>query len=216
MGCLTQVGVLLPFSIIIASSLSLFFLFFILRKYEFLLGGQIAVTASIVFGLLSMNCPMYQWIWIYSGSVSSGVLALMLVRYWVAREARKNTVSLSSYVSPLEKEFEIPVRVIDTQKMRAFVHGKAAYLSVGLLEHLNWDEVRAVVAHEVYHLKHSPDKLISSLLALSSLTFKPYNDEHLADKYAAKVAGEDNLVRALKKLETAGSIQRIRDVLRSS
>jgi heat shock protein HtpX len=159
---------------------------------------------------------MFQWIWIYSGSVSSGVLVLMLVRYWLAREVRKNTVPLSSYVLPLEKEFGIPVRVIDSQKMRAFVHGKAAYLSVGLLEHLNGDEVRAVMAHEVYHLKHSPDKLISSLLALSSLTFKPYDDEHLADKYAAKVAGEDNLARALEKLETAGSVQRIKDILRSS
>jgi len=175
-----------------------------------------AVTASIVFGLVSMNCPMYQWIWIYSGSVSSGILALTLVRYWVAKEAYKNTVPLSSYVLPLEKEFGIPVRVIDTQKMRAFVHGKAAYLSVGLLEHLNWDEVRAVVAHEVYHLKHSPNKLISSLLALSSLTFRPYDDEHLADKYAAKIAGEHNLARALEKLEIAGSVQRIKDILRSS
>jgi heat shock protein HtpX len=216
LGCLTQLDILLPFFIIIASSLSLFVLFFKLRKYEFLLGGQMAVTASIVVGLVSMNCPMFQWIWVYSGVVSSGVLVLMLVRYWVAREARKNTVPLSSYVLPLEKEFGIPVRVIDTQKMRAFVHGKAAYLSVGLLEHLNRDEVRAVVAHEAYHLKHSPDKLIPSLLALSSLTFKSYNDEHLADKYAAKVAGEDNLARALNKLETAGSVQRIKDIFKSS
>ncbi|HXY87694.1 MAG TPA: M48 family metalloprotease [Candidatus Acidoferrales bacterium] len=175
-----------------------------------------AVTVSIVFGLISMTCPMYQWIWIYSGSVSSGILALTLVRYWVAKEARKNTVPLTSYVLPLEKEFGVPVRVIDTQKMRAFVHGEAAYLSVGLLEHLNWDEVRAVVAHEVYHLKHSPDKLISSLLALTSLTFKPYDDEHLADKYAAKVAGEDNLARALEKLEIAGNVQRIKDIFKSN
>jgi len=72
------------------------------------------------------------------------------------------------------------------------------------------------VAHEVYHLKHSPDKLISSLLALSSLTFRPYDDERLADKYAAKVAGDDNLAKALEKLETAGSVQRIKDIFRSS
>lgn len=124
---------------------------------------------------------MFQWIWVYSGVVSSCVLVLVLVRYWMAREARKNVASSSSYVLPLEKEFEVPVRVIDTQEIRAFAHGKVAYLSVGLLEYLNRDEVRDVVAHEVYHLKHSPDKLISSLLALSSLTFKPYNDEHLAD-----------------------------------
>lgn len=62
---------------------------------------------------------------------------LVLVRYWMAREARKNTVPLSSYVLPLQKEFEVPVRVIDTQKIRAFAREKVAYLSVGLLEYLN-------------------------------------------------------------------------------
>ena len=216
LGCLTQLGILLPFSIVVASSLSLLALFFKLRRYELLLGGQITVTVSTLFGLVSMNCPIFQWIWVYSGVVSSGVLVLVLVRYWMAREARTNTVSLSSYVLPLEKEFEVPVRIIDIQKIRAFAHGNVAYLSVGLLEYLNRDEVRAVVAHEVYHIKHSPDKLISSLLALSSLTFKPYNDEHLADKYAAEVVGKDNLAKALKKLETASGMQRINDVFRSS
>ena len=72
------------------------------------------------------------------------------------------------------------------------------------------------MAHEVYHLKHSPDKLISSLWALSSLTFNPCNDEHLADKYGAEVAGKNNLAKALKKLETASSVQRINDIFRSS
>jgi hypothetical protein len=41
---------------------------------------------------------MFQWIWVYSGFVSSGVLVLVLIRYWIAREARKNVVSFSSYV----------------------------------------------------------------------------------------------------------------------
>ena len=106
-----------PFSIVVASSLSLLALFFKLRRYELLLGGQITVTVSILFGLVSMNCPIFQWIWVYSGVVSSAVLVLVLVRYWMAREARTNTVSLSSYVLPLEKEFEVPVRIIDIQKI---------------------------------------------------------------------------------------------------
>lgn len=159
---------------------------------------------------------MLAWIWAYLGLVSSGLLILSLVRYWLAREAHTNTASLSSYVEALEGEFGVAIRVIDTQKIRAFAHRKAIYLSVGLLERLDRDEVKAVVAHEAYHVKHSPNKFISSILAVGSLTFFSFNDDHLADHYAASVVGKDALVRALKRLEVAGSGQRIKEIFNSA
>jgi len=66
---------------------------------------------------------------------------------------------------------------------------------------LNVNEVRAVVAHEVYHYKNSPNKILSSLLAFLSLTFIRFNDERLADLYAAEVVGSGTLASALRKLD---------------
>jgi len=179
-----------------------------------LVAGQAAAASAIVVGIVSMNCAMFEWIWAYLGVVSFGLLTLSLVRYCLTREGETNHTGLSSYVATLEAQFGIPIRVLDTQKIRAFAHRRAAYLSVGLLERLDEDEVTAVIAHEAYHVKHSPSKLVSSLAALSSLTFVPYNDEHSADQYAADIAGKDTLARALRKLEIVGGEQRIEDLFK--
>jgi Zn-dependent protease with chaperone function len=186
--------------------------FLVWKRFELLIAGQAGMASAIVVGFVSMNCPMFQWIWAYLGAVSFGLLTLSLVRYWLTRKDQMKHAGISSYVATLEAQFGIPIRVIDTQIIRAFAHRRAAYLSVGLLERLDKDEVTAVVAHEAYHVKHSPSKLVSSLAALSSLTFVPYNDEHSADQYAADVAGKDTLARALRKLEIAGGEQRINDL----
>ena len=74
------------------------------------------------------------------------------------------------------------------------------------------DEVKAVVAHELYHLNHSPNKFLSSLLALASLTFRRFNDEHKADLYAVKTSGIKNLICALKKLQIKDAGKRIKKI----
>jgi Zn-dependent protease with chaperone function len=158
---------------------------------------------------------MFQWIWAYLGIVSFGLLTLSLVRYYLTRKGQTSHAGLLSYIAKLEAQFGIPIRVIDTQRIRAFAHRRAAYLSVGLLERLDKEEVTAVVAHEAYHIKHSPSKLVSSLAALSSMTFVPYSDEHSADQYAADIAGKDTLARALRKLEIADGEKRIENLLKS-
>ena len=205
---------MLPFLAILVTAAGFFSVFLVWKRFELLIAGQVATASAIVVGIASMNCPMFQWIWAYLGVVSFGLLTLSLIRYCLTRKGQTKHAGLSSYVATLEAQFGIPIRVIDTQKIRAFAHRRATYLSVGLLERLDKDEVKAVVAHEAYHVKHSPSKLLSSIAALSSLTFVPYNDEHSADKYAADVAGKDTLARALQKLEIVGGEQRIEDLFK--
>jgi Zn-dependent protease with chaperone function len=206
---------LLPFLAILVAAGGFLSVFLVWKRFELLIAGQAAVASAIVVGIISMSCPMFQWIWAYLGVVSFGLLTLSFVRYCLTHEGQTNHAGLLSNVATLEAQFGIPIRVIDTQKIRAFAHRREAYLSVGLLERLDEDEVTAVVAHEAYHVKHSPSKLVSSLAALSSLTFVPYNDEHLADQYAADTVGKDTLARALRKLEIVGGDQRIEGLLKN-
>ncbi|MGZ4865132.1 MAG: M48 family metalloprotease [Halobacteriota archaeon] len=119
------------------------------------------------------------------------------------------------FILSIAQEFGIPIRVIGSQKVRAAYH-RAAYLSVGLLEQLEADEIRAVIAHEVYHHKHSPNRLLLSMLAVSSLKFVPFSDESLADRYAAEAVGKDEFVRMLQKRNVVSSRQRIRDLFQST
>ncbi|MGZ4864114.1 MAG: M48 family metalloprotease [Halobacteriota archaeon] len=215
LGCLTQAGMLLPFLAILVTAAGFFSVFLVWKRFELLIAGQVATVSAIVVGIVSMSCPMFQWIWAYLGIVSFGLLMLSLVRYCLTRNDQTNHAGLASYVATLEAQFDIPIRVIDTQRIRAFAYQGATYLTIGLLERLDKDEVAAVVAHEAYHVKHSPSKLVSSLAALSSLTFFQYNDEHSADQYAADIAGKDTLARALRKLEIAGAEQRIKNLFKS-
>ncbi|MGZ7189515.1 MAG: hypothetical protein ACXVI4_04295, partial [Halobacteriota archaeon] len=111
---------ILPLSVILTSAPVFFSFFLISRRFEAFIAGQAALASAIIVIIASMSCPMFAWLWIYLGIVSSGLLALSIVRYWLARTARLNTFSHIPFISALAQEFDIPVRVIDTQKVRAF------------------------------------------------------------------------------------------------
>ena len=81
-----------------------------------------------------------------------------------------------------------------------------------MIERLEKDEIKAVIAHEIYHLKYSPNKIISSLLTIASLTFYRYSDEFSADKYAAEITSKESLISALKKLDIKDSMKRINNL----
>jgi heat shock protein HtpX len=203
----------MPFFALLATAVCLFAVFLILRRSEALIAGQAVTTSAIIMGFISMSCPMFQWIWAYVGAVSFGLFTLSVVRFHLIRREQVISGVHLPCISKLEAAFEIPIRIIDSQKMRAFAHRRAVYLSIGLLERLDCDELMAVVAHEAYHVKHSPSKLVSSVAALASLTFVPFNDERSADQYAVSMAGRDALRGALEKLEISGCDQRLEALL---
>jgi heat shock protein HtpX len=167
------------------------------------------MTALIFLNLLSMDCHMYDWFWYYLSIIVLGSIGILLVKKIVDNYIDKHVLKNSSFLSEFEEEFNAPIKIIDSQKIRAFVYNKTIFLSVGLLEILTQDEIRAVIAHEVYHLYYSPNKIISSILALSSLTFKRYKDEYLADRFAADLTGLEHLCNALEKLQIKDYKKRI-------
>ena len=209
-SCISESNLILPFVTLVGLTIACLIMFFIKRKFGLLVGGQTFATMFISFNLFSMQCYMFKWVWIYLGIIIIGTLLISITKYYFDLQLSNMIIQPSSYIFKLEQEFKAPIDLIDTQKIKAFHYKKRIYLSVGLLERLEKDEIRAVVAHEVYHLNHSPNKLVSSFLALTSLTFHRYNDEHYADRYAAKTAGIRNLITALKKLEIRDYEERAR------
>jgi heat shock protein HtpX len=152
---------------------------------------------------------MFNWLWIYLGIILIGSLMIFIIKNLLDNEIDENIINSISFVYEFEKEFNVPIQIIDSQRIKAFHYRKRIYLSIGLLERLEKEEIRAVIAHEIYHLKYSPNKIVSSLLAISSLTFRRYNDEKSADKYAVKITGVNNLINALKKLHIKNYEKRI-------
>ena len=67
--CIVNAGLVYPL-IFLFSAVAIFLLLFIIqRKYELLLGAQSFMSIIISVNLLSMNCYMFSWLWIYLGII---------------------------------------------------------------------------------------------------------------------------------------------------
>lgn len=156
------------------------------------------VTVMISTSLASMDCYMSTWVWVYLGGVIAGAVAIGLLRAYSRSRLESASLGRFEALADLEVEFDVDIVVLDTQMVRALDYRDTSYLSVGLLERLDDDQLRTVVAHEVYHLATRSPRMLSSFLALTSLTFLRYSDEREADAYAARLIGEEGIVAALE------------------
>ncbi len=208
-SCLSAAGLLYVFLALIFVAV-LFFIFYLFTKnVKFMFTTQMVTTAVIALNFISMRCEVFQLTWFYIGIVTFGGFLLWTTKHYVSSQC-ENTIPPPKYISKFETEFNTRIKILTTQRIKAFVYKNEVYLSVGLLERLNGDELRAVIAHEKYHIKHSPNKLFSSVLALTSLTFRRHNDDFKADKYAAEIVGATHLISALRNLEIINGDARIK------
>ena len=179
-----------------------------LEGFKTLIGAQMMVTVMVSTSLASMDCYMSTWVWFYLGAVIAGAVAIGLLRAYSRSHLESASLGRFDALADLEEEFDVEIVVLDTQRVRALAYRGTVYLSMGLLERLDDDQLRAVIAHEVYHLVTRSPRMLSSFLALTSLTFLRYSDEREADAYAARLIGEDAIVGALETLEIRDREQR--------
>ncbi|PNX45784.1 MAG: hypothetical protein BV457_08910 [Thermoplasmata archaeon M9B1D] len=207
--CIQDAGLLYPLIGLVALVIIFGLIFIFKRNYESLLTSQFFMTVIISLNLLSMNCDMFYWLWLYLGIILMGTILLGFVKIYLNLKLDKNIFKLPTFLSDIGKHWDVDIRILDSQRIKAFAYKNKIYLSIGLIERLEKDEIKSVVAHEVYHLKHSPSKFLSSFLAITSLTFKRFRDEYQADRYAAKTTGLANLINAFRKLQIKDGEKRI-------
>ena len=164
------------------------------------MSAQTIATMMITLNFISMTCETFNMFWLYIGIVLSGGILFWTARHLVSRQC---SVALRppDFISQFEDEFDVRIRLLPSQKIKAFVHQNNIYITMGLVERLELPELRAVIAHEVYHVRNSPNKVLSSFLAVTSLTFKRHNDDPAADKFAAELIGKEHLIQAFKTLQ---------------
>lgn len=213
--CIVSANLVTTITVLLGLVAIFLFFFFLKRRYELLLTAQFIMSIIISINLLFMICYMYYWIWIYFGIILTGSIIIVLVKYFIDSYVNNKTVGSIEYLSDIEKEFDVKINVIDTAVVRAFVFLKKIYVSIGLLERLEKEEIKAVIAHEVYHLRFSPNKFTSSFLAIASLSFYRYSDEYAADRFAAKMTRKEDLIRALRKLDIKDAEKRISNINKS-
>jgi Zn-dependent protease with chaperone function len=195
---------------LIMGALVLGTIFLLTKKPHHMFLSQMVTTFAVVEGFRQMTCSMAAYVWIYFGMISGAMVFLGFVNVTFSKRIRNLEIRDAHFLRGLSAELGCEIFLLDTQKIKAFTHRGRIYLSVGLVELLEPKEIKAVAAHELYHVKNTPNRFMANSLALASLWLKSYRDEANADRYSAELAGKDNLISALEKLNVKGHKKRAR------
>ncbi|MCE8423395.1 MAG: M48 family metalloprotease [Candidatus Methanoperedens sp.] len=178
------------------------------QKLLTLIGAQLAILSAIAAAFYLMKCSDMLTIHLYlayagiSLFLIFGVLRFydrIMIKRLGARPAREMIGWTQEFVDKLTNA---TVYYYDSAVPKAFAAGRSIFLSLGLLELLNDDEIKAVLAHESWHIRNNSRMPFLKQLAL--MTFSPQREtdiEDLADYFAAKIAGSDALFSARSKLD---------------
>lgn len=83
-----------------------------------------------------------------------------------------------------------------------FAAGKSIFVSLGLLELLNDDELKAVLAHEAWHIRNNGRTPYLKQLAIMTFSSPGREElEDLADHFAGEIAGSEALSSARSKVD---------------
>ncbi len=170
--------------------------------------AQVAVLVAIVATFYLMKCSEMLTIYLYSAyAVISAVLIFGSFRFYdrimIRRLDAKPLVGIMNwaqeYVSGLTTA---TLYYYDSAVPRAFASGKSIFVSIGLIELLNEGELKAVLAHEAWHIRNnSRTPYLKQLALMTFSSHKGSEFECMADCFAAGIAGSEALSSARNKLD---------------
>jgi len=170
--------------------------------------AQVAVILAIIATFYLMECEGMLTIYLYLGYAAvSGALMFGITRYYdrlmIRRLNAKPAGSIIGWVQRFVDQLAAAtVYYYDSAAPRAFAAGRSIFVSVGLLEALDDDELRAVLAHEAWHIRNN--SRMPYLRQLALMTFSSHKSSELeimADRFAAEIAGEEALSSARNKVD---------------
>lgn len=211
--CITDSNYL-PLILFSIFSALLLFAFYIQAKSPFfriasIATGQLFIISSIAAIVTAMQCSSMLTIEIYTIYViiSAALIFLLPKVYYKILIKRYNARSIADvldwpelFVHDLLKGAK--VYYYDSALPRAFASGKVIFLSMGLLELMNDQELKAILAHEVWHLRQNTKTPLLRQLALITFTKNRSESdlEKLADMFAEEIVSKSAVETARAKL----------------
>ncbi|WP_340820657.1 M48 family metalloprotease [Methanolobus sp. WCC4] len=171
--------------------------------------GQLAVISAIALVFRAMRCSQMLSLEVYTAYVilSTAIILILPGVYYKVLIKRYKARPITEIMDwPQEFVDELGIRATvyyyDSAVPGAFASGKAIFLSIGMLELTDTQELKAILAHEVWHLRHNNRTPILRQLAVMSFTRNHSQDELeiLADRFAEKTVGRSALESARAKL----------------
>jgi len=155
-----------------------------------------------------MDCSEMLSLYLYSAYVIiSTILIFGTLRYYDRLLIKRLDAKPAGNILEWTQEFvdmmaSAKVYYFDSAVPKAFAAGRSIFISIGLIELMNDDELKAVLAHEAWHIRHNSRMPFLKQLAL--MTFSSTSEpelETMADRYAAEIAGSSALSSARNKVD---------------
>lgn len=211
--CITGSG-LLPVIGIEAFLALLLFMFYlkagkpVLRLTSFV-AAQLLMILLIGTVISTMQCSQMLTIEIYLAYAIISTLVIMLlprvyykilIRKYGAQQITEIVDWPQVFVNNLIEGAK--VYYYDSAVPAAFASGKSIFLSIGMLELMEETELKAILAHEVWHIRHNNRTPLLRQLSLMTFTKNHSEDELelLADAFAGKMVGENAVESARDKM----------------
>src|SRR5574341_388877 len=157
--------------------------------------AQAAVLLAIVSTFYLMKCSEMLSLYLYAAYAAlSSILIFGVLRYYDRIMIRRLDARPTGNIMKWTQEFvnsltTATVYYYDSAVPKAFASGRSIFLSLGLLELLNNDELRAVLAHEAWHIRNNSRTPYLKQLAMMTFSSQKESElEYLADCFAAKIA----------------------------
>ena len=172
------------------------------------ISAQVSVLLAIAAAFYLMKCSGMLSIYLYfTYAVISSVLIFGVLRYYDRIMIKRLDAKPAGNIMRWTQEFvnrmtSATVYYYDSAVPRAFASGRSIFVSLGLLEALSDDELKAVLAHEAWHVRNNSRTPYLKQLALMTFTSPKESEmEYMADCFAAEIAGSEALFSARDKLD---------------
>ena len=170
--------------------------------------AQTAVFLAMASTFYIMECKeMLTFKLYFAYAFVSTALIFGILRYYDRIIIRRLDAKPAGAVIGWAQEFverltSAKVYYFDSAIPGAFASGRSIFVSIGLLELLDDNELKAVLAHEAWHILHNSGTPHLKRLALMTFSNGTGSElESMADDFAARIAGSDALKSAREKVD---------------
>ncbi len=179
------------------------------QKLITFVSSQAVVFLSVALTFYLMDCSYMLTLYLYLGyAITSTVLIFGVLRYYDRIMVRRLDAKPMGSIMKWAQEFvdnlvqvQAKLYYFDSAIPRAFASGKSIFVSIGLLELLNDEELKAVLAHEAWHIFNNSQTPYPKQLAFMTFSSSESEFENMADRFAAEIAGRGALTSARSKVD---------------
>jgi Zn-dependent protease with chaperone function len=177
------------------------------QKLITFVSAQVAVFLAISLTFYLMDCSYMLTLYLYLAyAVISTVFIFAVLRYYDMIMIRRLDAKPAGSIMKWAQEFVeglvlAKLYYFDSAVPRAFASGRSIFVSIGLLELLNDEELKAVLAHEAWHICNNSRTPYLKQLAFMTFSSSESELEYMADCFAAEIAGREALSSARSKVD---------------